>query len=341
MTTPPGLGPHCVGQRVVVRRIVHGETGPTGGPAMTDLLGVMESWAEGTTTVRDESGAVAAIAIADIVSGKPVPPRPSVRHRVSAEAAERRAVQGWPPLVSRRLGEWVLRASGGYSSRANSVLAVGSAAMAFPEALSAVVEFYTGQGLPPQAQVVVGSEVHHAFEDAGWVSARPGEADTRFQLGSVAQALRAVRRTGPVAAPSVTVEPTAGPAWLADDERARSYGAAALRVLEGPDQVGFASMVVAGEVVAKGRVAYADDWAGISNVWVSPARRRQGLAVVVMGALLEWGAERGATTVYLQTRGDNPAALTLYDRLGFVTHHEYRYLTLSQAERPWSPSART
>jgi hypothetical protein len=33
------LGPHVVGQRVVVRRVVHGETGPSGGPALTDLLG--------------------------------------------------------------------------------------------------------------------------------------------------------------------------------------------------------------------------------------------------------------------------------------------------------------
>jgi ribosomal protein S18 acetylase RimI-like enzyme len=46
-----------------------------------------------------------------------------------------------------------------------------------------------------------------------------------------------------------------------------------------------------------------------------------------MGELVEWAAERGASTTYLQTRGDNPAALALYDRLGFVTHHTYRYLT--------------
>jgi ribosomal protein S18 acetylase RimI-like enzyme len=45
-----------------------------------------------------------------------------------------------------------------------------------------------------------------------------------------------------------------------------------------------------------------------------------------MAALLEWGAERGATTAYLQVLGDNAPALALYERLGFVTHHAYRYL---------------
>jgi ribosomal protein S18 acetylase RimI-like enzyme len=49
--------------------------------------------------------------------------------------------------------------------------------------------------------------------------------------------------------------------------------------------------------------------------------------MVVVAALLSWAAERGATTAYLQVRGDNPPALAVYDRLGFTTHHAYRYLT--------------
>lgn len=95
---PPGLGPHCVGLRVVVRRLLRGERGPTGGPAFTDLLGVMEEWTDTGTTVRAADGTLTEIALADIVSGKPVPPRPSVRHRVGVEEAEQRAAAtglGW------------------------------------------------------------------------------------------------------------------------------------------------------------------------------------------------------------------------------------------------------
>jgi ribosomal protein S18 acetylase RimI-like enzyme len=62
-------------------------------------------------------------------------------------------------------------------------------------------------------------------------------------------------------------------------------------------------------------------------VWVSPDHRRQGLGTVVVAAMLDWAAERGATTAYLQVRGDNPGAVAAYERLGFVTHHAYRYLT--------------
>ena len=321
----PGLGPHVVGQRVVVRRLVHGETGPSGGPAMTDLLGVMESWADGFTTIRGESGEVTSIAIADIVAGKPVPPRPSVRHRISPEDAERRANVSWPAVVTEPLGDWLLRASGGFTSRANSVMAVGEPDRSFGEALEAVASFYDRHGLPAWAQVVVDGEMHRSFAAAGWVPARPGEDDSLFQLASVSQALRAVRRLLPSVVPGVSMGTTADAAWLEGDDRALTHREAAIRVLEGPADVAFAA--VGDPVFAKGRVAYADDWIGITDLAVSPAHRREGLARVVMAALLEWGAERGATTAYLQTRGDNPAALALYDELGFVTHHTYRYLT--------------
>ena len=67
---------------------------------------------------------------------------------------------------------------------------------------------------------------------------------------------------------------------------------------------------------ASGVAAYADDWVGFRAVEVDPAHRRQGLGLAVMAALLEWGAERGATTAYLQVLGDNAPALALYERLG-------------------------
>jgi hypothetical protein len=73
-----------VGRRVVVRRVLRGETGPTGGPAFTDVLGTCETWADGRAVVRRDDGSTVEIALADIVSGKPVPPRPE-RRRLSPE----------------------------------------------------------------------------------------------------------------------------------------------------------------------------------------------------------------------------------------------------------------
>lgn len=332
---PPGLGPHCVGLRVVVRRVLPGQVGPSGGPAMTDLLGVMEEWDATSTLVRSEDGTTTRIRLRDVVSGKPVPPRASPRMRVSAEQACAMSNASWPAVHTRPLGDWLLRASGGFSARANSVMAVGDPGVPFEDAVSVALEFYAEHDLVPWAQVVVGSPTAERFEASGWQVARPGEADSLFQLASVAQAARAVRRVLPGSPPEVEVADRAAAAWLANDDRAKAHHDDALLVLEGPPQVGFVSVPGPhGTVLAKGRVAVDGDWAGITDVWVSPDHRRRGLASVVMAAILEWAGERGATTAYLQVRGDNPAGLAVYGRLGFRTHHAYRYLAAPRSLEP-------
>lgn len=331
---PTGLGPACIGSRVVVRRVLPGLTGPSGGPAMTDVLGVMESWDATTTSVRTEDGSLVVIRRAEIVSGKPVPPRPSPRLRVSVADAEHRALGSWPPLEVERLGDWVLRASHGFSARANSALLVGHPDRPWTDALAAVAAFYRDRALPGWVQAMEGSAELTRLEGAGWHPARPGELGTAFHLAGVAQALRRagelVRSSGE---PAVQWHrsPCCSDTWLVGDDRARAHHAAAVQVLEGPDRVVFVSGPAPSSAslpAAKGRAALpADgDWVGLTDIWVAPDQRRRGLAVQVVRELLEWGAEQGATTAYLQVRQDNAAALALYQRLGFTRHHSYCYL---------------
>lgn len=287
------LGPHVVGQRVVVRRVLPGETGPSGGPALTDLLGTCLSWGDGVCVVQPETGPTVTIALADIVSGKPVPPRPSPRHRVSPLDAQRRALALWPDLTTEPLGDWTLRHSPTSTARrANSVLAVGPSGVEGD--YQRVVDFYAGRTGRPIAAVLPDSAEDALFRGHGWVP-ESHDADTLFQIASVAQASRSLRQSRP-ARPPVTY-----------------------------DEVGDVVTVRLGDR-ASGVAAYGDDWVGFRSIEVAPEHRRQGLGVAVMDVLLEWGAERGATTGYLQVLGDNVPALALYERLGFVTHHAYRYL---------------
>ena len=44
-----------------------------------------------------------------------------------------------------------------------------------------------------------------------------------------------------------------------------------------------------------------------------------------MRALVEHAASLGAEELYLQVETDNAAAIALYARLGFTTHHDYHY----------------
>jgi N-acetylglutamate synthase len=63
-----------VGRRVVVRRVLHGERGPSGGQALTDVIGMLESWESDYMVVRRKDDTTVRIAHADVVAAKTVPP---------------------------------------------------------------------------------------------------------------------------------------------------------------------------------------------------------------------------------------------------------------------------
>ena len=303
------LGPHVVGQRVVVRRVLRGETGPSGGPAMTDVLGVCTAWGDGRCVVAPESGPPVEIAIADIVSGKPVPPRPSVRHRVSAAEAESHVAALWPHLETEPLGGWTLRTDpapvGRLRRRANSCLAMGDPGLPFAEAERRIRGFYAARDRPVQAQVERDTDVERQFLDAGWEPLGDGDAD--LLLASLARALRSCN-----AVFTTLSAPHEGPS--------------ASRTPRYSEQADGQVRVELADGSASGLATLERDWLGVHGVEVDPAYRRRGLGTQVLGALLEWGAERGATTAWLHVEVDNDPARELYERVGFRTHHGCRYL---------------
>jgi GNAT superfamily N-acetyltransferase len=317
-----GLGPHVVGQRVVVRRLVRGETGPSGGPAMTDLLGICESWDAESMTVRAEDGVLTTIRLADIVSGKPVPPRPSRFARLSPDEVEDRATAFFVPRETAHLGDWVPRYTGGVNARPNSLLPVGDPRVPLDEAIETTLRFYAERGRPACAQVVVGSPVQQALEERGWTALRPGEADTEVLLAGVAAVQRALVGidTSRVAhADAISRE------WLSGNESALANYDAVAASLALADAT-FATIDEEGEQLAHGRVNLRGDWGFVADLMVRPDRRRQGLARTMMAGLTEWAAEAGASVLLLQVVADNTAAQQLYAELGFERHHAYRHL---------------
>ena len=305
------------GRRVVVRRVVPGR-GASGGPAMTDVVGRLVEVTEDEACIERRDGALARVPLADVVTWKIVPDRPRRTRPASSfrpDELSRITSRGWPAIVSQPLGEWELRASGGFTGRANSVAVHGEPGMPFEHALAAVIEFYASHDARPMAQVVVGSVHERAFLDAGWgptIGARPGAIVQVADLGGEHQADAEAR-----------VTPTADESWLRLYPRAEDP-VAARAVLEGPRTVGF--LAIGDPAVAIGRVVVTGEWAGVAAVEVVPERRREGLARRIVTTSLAWASEHGADKAYLQTMRDNTAAIALYAPYGFVDHHEYRYL---------------
>jgi GNAT superfamily N-acetyltransferase len=239
------------------------------------------------------------------------------RSPLGVEDLERVAARGWRALQEDRLGDWLLRAGGGFTGRANSVLVVGDPGMPLPAAVDAVTGWYRERGLRPCAQLpgVQSRAADAAFAAAGW--ARDEDV---------------LVLTAPIAAPTVVdvpVELADAPddAWLTGYRyRGSELPPVAAQLLTNAEDVVFASVRTEdGPVAAVGRGVLTDDWLGVTAVTVAEEHRRRGLATAVMAALQNWAGERGARAVYLQVVAGNAPARALYRRAGFIEHHRYHY----------------
>src|SRR5699024_2021296 len=94
--------------------------------------------------------------------------RRRARH-IGADDLEEIAARGWPAIEYAPLGQWQLRASNGFSKRANSAGAFGDPGCPVPEALERVRDYYHSRSLPALVQVVADSTMEARIQDAGWV----------------------------------------------------------------------------------------------------------------------------------------------------------------------------
>ncbi|MCB5180842.1 GNAT family N-acetyltransferase [Streptomyces antimicrobicus] len=314
------INPADVGKRVSVRRV---EAGPEGAAHLTDTVGVLVSWTGGVLLITKKNGDTVRIAESSLVAGKVVPPAPARRRGPAATFEELAPVlaRAWQPVESERLGGWTLRAAGGFTRRANSVLPLGDPGIPVAEALARVTAWYAERGLTPYVQAATGAvgtqeALCAQLAERGWV--REVSADVR---------IAALAPVADVAADVAQVVLSRG----CDEEWLRLYGRttdpeAALRVLSAGPSVWFAS--VPGRAI--GRLVVDGRWAGFAAVEVAPEHRRQGLATAVMAALARQALAEGASAAWLQVETDNTRARALYDGLGFTVHHAYHHYRAPQ-----------
>ncbi|HET6967369.1 MAG TPA: GNAT family N-acetyltransferase [Ornithinibacter sp.] len=325
-----------VGSRVVVRhRLEHPD--PVSGATLTDVVGDLVGADTDALVVRTRRGEVR-VPRPQVTVVKEIPPTPSRRgapHRaLSVEDLQRVMVGAWPAMETDHLGDWLLRASRGFTQRANSVVAVGSPGMPLPAALDAVERWYAARGLPPNLTLAGPVGFDPAADEVGTQALRRGytrrvptltlTAPTRLIADHPRRG--ASNSPAPVGDPqSVEVGGELTDAWFTAYRSYRPVDEVAARaILTGsPEQVFATARDADGKVVGIGRLGLASAWGGVAAMWVAPGTRRQGLASRLLTALAVAAAEGGAASLHLQTDTDNTAALALYEWRGFERHHEY------------------
>ncbi|MDF3291977.1 GNAT family N-acetyltransferase [Streptomyces silvisoli] len=317
------ITPSDVGKRVSVRRVAE-IVGAR--PVFTDAVGLLTSWNEGVLIITRRNGEAVHIPERSLVAGKVVPDRPARPRRMAPPTATAHELQelasrGWPALETERLGDWLLRASEGFTRRANSVLPLGDPGLPPDTAIRRVRDWYGERGLVPYVQVATGTtDSDERLDDGlardGWTA----EAHTLVYTGPVAPVA-----DGP-GAERVTLSRAPDAGWLARYHRTGELAEAAVRVLTGGPSVWFAT--VPGDETgpaAIGRCVVDGRWAQFGAVEVDPRRRRSGLATAVLAALAGKALDEGATGGYLQVEEENEGARALYERMGFTAHHGYHY----------------
>ncbi|MGW2296333.1 GNAT family N-acetyltransferase [Streptomyces violaceorubidus] len=310
-----------VGKRVSVRRL--SEAG-VAGEKFTDTVGVLTSWTDGVLLITRKSGESVRVAESALVAGKVVPAAPARRRGPAASYEElvRVAARAWLPVESERLGGWELRAAGGFTRRANSVLPLGDPGLPLDEALTAVRRWYGERGLPAYVQTATGAvgtqeSLCAELERRGWVR----EVSAEVWTGGLAPVADLAEGTG------VVLSREADEAWLARYGR-RGVSDVALRVLGSGPSVWFAKVSgadAAGTPAAIGRCVVDGRWASFAAVEVDPAHRRRGLATAVLAALARRALDEGASAAWLQVETDNAGARALYAGAGFAAHHTYHH----------------
>jgi GNAT superfamily N-acetyltransferase len=307
---PNVLEPRFLGRRVTVRRVLG--RSEQGRPLFGDVVGDLLELDEVLAVIDTRQGQVE-VPVATIVIAKPAPP--STADELALEAI---TAAGWRAEHTGHVGGWLLRASGGFTGRGNSVLPLRTPGIPLDDALAQARAWYHRQGLPLRFQLP--SEARRLLD------AELGERGWPIQYGALVMAAR-LDRVQATARPELRVrlDPTPDAAWFDRYRDGAGSSEAARGLLTRHDDVVFASIRDGDRCVAIGRGAVDTGWLGVTAVEVDPARRRAGLAGAVMTALWQWGGGRGATRSYLQVADDNEVAIDMYTAFGYWAHHDYRY----------------
>lgn len=315
--TPPSDRP-CVddiGSRMTVR--MHD---PEGG--FRDILGILES----PSTIRKRDGSVVSFDPDRVAIWRKIPPRREHAGKGSPLSLriiemERIASATWPAAEQVPLGDWILRASGKFTMRANSVLTLGEPGIEIEAAIEKVVAFYEERDLVPTFQIILPLQVNldALLESKGWQE----KMIVHVMVADIAIGELSDSQTG-------TWELSSSPSdeWIAfqQDEDVRD-------ILERFPAI-YAELRIDNQLVAAGRAAVCEDWTVLTRLLVRSDFRSRGLGRELVTRLLNESIHQGATKSLLQVDSKNTVAIALYRRMGFSLHHAYKYRYMQSAETP-------
>ncbi len=236
---------------------------------------------------------------------------------------ERLAARAWPPKETREHEGWVFRQIGGFTHRANSVLAIAAAEDQDVEAaIEAAEAFYKSHGQEACFQIpdiTAPEDLDHRLQSRGYDDLSPTDVmwcplDELTLPGG--GNLKVVHSS------------VADDDWIAvraADLRPGEEGLLRELAARVPARCIFATAYDGEKPVGAGMMVLEEGWAGLFALEAVAAARRRGVGRAVFRSLTDWARENGALRYYLQVEQRNPPARQLFTKAGFRKSHAYHY----------------
>jgi GNAT superfamily N-acetyltransferase len=311
-TGATGLMDH-IGKRLTIR--LHEASG-----GYRDIVGILES----PSTLRHKDGREITFSQNEIAIYREIIPLSESAGKgaplsIRIIELEKLLNSTWSATEQFMHGQWLFRASGKYTMRANSVLPQGVPPFGKPEkeideAIKDVITFYSERDLEPifHLPLPLYEELFNYLIAHGW----------REKLRAQVQVIDI-----PVSEIDsdlvLEVSATCNSEWLLvqGDEK--------LLDIMDKTQALYYILKKQDTAVAVLRAGISDDWAVISRLFVKPEYRGNKFSQELMHLVFRDLRSAGITKAALQVDLSNEAAMALYKGLGFRKHHEYSYVIQS------------
>lgn len=232
---------------------------------------------------------------------------------------------GWPAIEEEEYDCWILRASCGYTGRANSIVPLHKGNIDIHEKILNCESWYGIRGLPAIFKLTDASDYLSGYLDKRLYSIRP-----RVNVQSIL--LNGFNRKSDIILSEMHVDEwiDAYRTIVGQSESELIIHSNLLRLLQ--NNADFVVLFVDNAPVCCGICVYQGEYAGIFDIVTASAVRRKGYAEQLLIEILNIAKNKGASYSYLQVISDNKPAISLYRKLGFETQYQYWYRYQQRAE---------
>jgi len=230
-------------------------------------------------------------------------------------------IRTWPAAITEQRDGWYYLAASGVTGRVNAVWPLDWSGADIDAAITNVEAWYAAHNLPPRFKLTDGA---YAPADLADHLTRRG-----YEAVNPTLIMTASLSSEPGHFEGVAIAPTMPPLFdqalrdsTPDPDDLEERRSIARRL---PPPAAFAVRESDGRAVATGASAVTGNLAGVFLMRTVPDARRQGHALHILRALMQWAWANGATHAFLQVDADNIPAIALYEHEGFSALTTYRF----------------